>query len=169
MHKVSRSIAILAASLFAIAALPSAAIESGATFGQWTAKCVSNDDSSDACHIFQRVVVEGEGDQEKAVQMSVGFAPGENTPVTIIRMPLGLWLTKGIVLTVDGGESQQFPVQICAPAGCQTTLRLETDMLETLTQGERLDVTTFNARQEAVRVPISLDGFDSAVSALQSE
>lgn len=169
MRNANASMVTVAVLLAAIIAVPVMALQPGEEFGQWTTKCVSNGDGADACHIFQKVVVEGEGDSEKAVQMSVGFAPGESTPVTVLRMPLGLWLTHGVVLTVDGGESQQFPVQICAPAGCQTTLQLEADMLETLKQGSRLDVTTFNARQEAVRVPISLEGFAAAVSALQSD
>lgn len=153
----------------ALFATPALALESGQEFGQWTAQCVQDDENnSEACHITQRLVVEGSGEQEKAVQMSVGFAPGESTPVTIIRLPLGLWLLNGITLTVDDGRSQQFPVQVCASAGCQTTLRLEPDMLETLKAGRRLTITSYNLRQEAVQVPISLQGFAQAIEALQA-
>ena len=151
---------------------PAFGVKSGEQFKQWSAQCVSDEErdeegGAEACHIFQELVVEQDGENKKAVRMSVGYAPGEDTPVTVIRLPLGLWLTNGIVLTVDEGEGQQFPVQVCAPAGCQTTLRLQPDMVETLKSGQQLIITTFNTRQQPVQIPIDLRGFSAALKALK--
>lgn len=146
------------------------AAEDGQAIGAWTVKCVPNEDAdTPACHIFQKIVVERTGNTEKAVHMSLGFAPDESEPVTIIRMPLGLWLMNGITLAVDDGPAQQFPIQVCAPAGCQTTLRLQPNILDALKSGRRLIVTTFNTRQEPVQIPIDLNGFSDALTALQAD
>lgn len=138
-------------------------------FGDWSKRCVAGDaPNSSACHIYQRVVVEGEDDNEKAVQLSLGYSPDESNPVAVIRMPLGLWLLNGITLAVDDIPGQRFPVQVCASAGCQTTLRLEPEMVDTLKNGQQLFITTYNVRREAVRVPLSLDGFAKALDTLQA-
>ena len=149
-------------------ATPTFAVKNGQQFKQWAAQCVSNEGGADACHIYQELVVEQDGENKKAVRMSVGYAPGDDDPVTVIRMPLGLWLTKGITLTVDDGPTQRFPVQVCAPAGCQTTLRLEPDMVAALKVGTRLTITTYNIRQQPVKIPIDLSGFTAALNSLNN-
>lgn len=159
---------LLLASLFLLAASPAQALKNGQKFDAWTVKCVSNGTSADACHIFQKLVIEGAGKQQKDIRMSVGFAPGDSNPITVIRLPLGLWLLNGISLTVDGGQSQEFPIQVCAPAGCQTTLKLQPDTIDALEAGSQLSITTYNVNQEPVQIPIDLHGFAAGMDALRT-
>ncbi len=164
-----RKFIIILTTTLLIAAQSVVAAKSSQQFEQWTMKCVPNDEGGDACHIFQEIVVEQSNDKKKAVRMSLGYAPDDSDPVTIIRMPLGLWLLNGITLAVADGPTQRFPIQVCAPAGCQTTLRLQPNILDTLKAGSRLTITIYNTRQEPVQIPIDLRGFSAALEALQAD
>lgn len=156
------------ASLFMLVATPALALKTGQKFDAWTVKCVPNGDRGDACHIYQKLVVEGAGKQQKGIRMSVGLTPGDSNPITVIRLPLGLWLLNGIKLSVDGGQSQDFPIQVCAPAGCQTTLKLKQGTVDALTAGNQLTITSYNINQEPVQIPIDLHGFAAGLKALRA-
>lgn len=157
---------LLLAGFFMLTTTPALALKTGQTFHAWTVKCVPSGADGDACHIYQKLVVEGTGEQQKGIRMSVGFTPGDSDPITVIRLPLGLWLLNGISLTVDSGQSQDFPIQVCAPAGCQTTLKLQADIVAALEAGNQLTITTYNVNQEPVQIPIDLHGFAAGLKAL---
>lgn len=165
MHQSAARLALF----FVALCIPGAglALESGDQFKQWAAQCEIGSNGEENCHIFQNLVLAENADQKQVLRMSLGYPSGSGQPVAQFLMPLGIWLPRGMTLAVDDGEPQNFPILVCGSNGCQTTLRVQPDLIEALNQGKQLTVTLFNANQQPVRIPIDLSGITAGLAALQ--
>lgn len=143
------------------------ALQSGDQFKQWAAECETRDDGSNACHIFQNLVLSTDASEQQVMRVSIGYPEGSDQPVAVFLMPLGIWLPRGMTLAVDENEPQTFPILVCGSRGCQTTLELQPDMLQTLQKGKQLVVLLFNANQQPVRIPVDLSGITKGMKALK--
>lgn len=160
----------LAGGLLAVA--PATALETGDVFGKWAVKCGDQQDEDAAraytrCHIYQNLVQKEE--RQRVLRVSVGYARETGKPVMILDLPLGVWLPPGVTVKVDGSEAIRIPIQICLAGGCRATYAIGDDLRSRLQAGEKIQVTVYSVAQEAVTIPVSLDGYAAAFHALSEQ
>ena len=83
-----------------------------------------------------------------------------------IITPLGVVLTEGLGLTIDNGQEELAPFQICTEQGCLVREPIDDDLVSRLKKGNRASVRVVAASQGEVRATISLSGFTKAYNAL---
>lgn len=127
----------------------------------WALRC------SDAkvCRLEQRVFVKG---AEKAPLIHVIFQELDQPPglVVMLRVPLGVLLSRGVQLEVDRAAPQVFPLHHCRLEGCIALFPLTPRLRQTLESGReaRVSFSVLDGRQ--VGVPVSLLGLAAGLKAL---
>lgn len=151
-------------SFFSLLPLASVQAKDGETFENWTIRCETRD-TSENCHLFQNLVMQHGG--SSVLHMAVGFPRGQDTPVLLISMPLGISLPPGASIQVDDHETMRFQIERCEPEGCRGGFRLSTEVLAQFEQGQRAIVTFFDAGRQPIEVPVILSGFSEGLTALR--
>jgi len=81
--------------------------------------------------------------------------------------PLGVVLTEGLALKIDGGQDAIAPFQVCTEQGCLVREPVAEDLISRLKKGNGASVTVVAANQGVVSSTISLSGFTAAYNALR--
>jgi len=89
------------------------------------------------------------------------------TAVLDIITPLGVVLTSGLSLKIDGGKSEAAPFQICTEQGCLVREPVDDQLIGRLKAGGNAKVTVVAANQGDVSSTISLSGFTKAFNSLR--
>ena len=135
-------------------------------FKDWAVACPkSEDEGKKNCQAVQRLTVSESGKQ--VMQISVAYLDGQEDPVAIIILPLGMLLQTGALLTVDGEEIGRLGIQRCEPGGCIAPLVLDEKVLGIFKSGTKGQITVQNATGKDVPIPLSLSGFTAALAELK--
>ena len=88
----------------------------------------------------------------------------EETAIAVLDVitPLGVVLTEGLLLQIDGGREEGAAFQICTEQGCLVREPIGSDLIERLKGGRVATLTVFAANQGEVKSEISLRGFTKA-------
>lgn len=89
------------------------------------------------------------------------------TAVLDIITPLGVVLTSGLSLRIDGGNAEAAPFQICTEQGCLVREPVDDQLIGRLKAGGNAKVTVVAANQGDVSSTISLSGFTKAYDSLR--
>lgn len=89
------------------------------------------------------------------------------TAVLDVITPLGVVLTSGLSLTIDGGRAESAPFQICTEQGCLVREPVDDELIGRLKAGGNAKLTVIAANQGEVSSTISLSGFTKAFNALR--
>jgi len=89
------------------------------------------------------------------------------TAVLDIITPLGVVLTSGLSMSIDGGRSEAAPFQICTEQGCLVREPVDDELIGRLKAGGNAKVTVVAANQGEVSSTISLTGFTKAFNSLR--
>lgn len=89
------------------------------------------------------------------------------TAVLDIITPLGVVLTSGLSLRIDGGKAEAAPFQICTEQGCLVREPVDDGLIARLKAGGNAKVTVVAANQGDVSSTISLSGFTKAFNSLR--
>jgi len=81
--------------------------------------------------------------------------------------PLGVVLTEGLALKIDGGQDAVAPFQVCTEQGCLVREPIADELIGRLKKGNAATVTVVAANQGVVTSSISLSGFTAAYNALR--
>lgn len=81
--------------------------------------------------------------------------------------PLGVVLTEGLSLKIDGGQDAIAPFQVCTEQGCLVREPVAQELIDRLKKGSAATVTVVAANQGVVTSNLSLSGFTAAFNALQ--
>lgn len=142
----------------------------------WQKKCV-DDDNSKTCHISQEVLLAKKNEQGKeqiagrlltlSVFYRVDPTSNENQPFLNIRVPLNVDLRLGTALQIDDGKEHVLPFLRCTKIGCETLVRLEPEVLQSLKAGLAMKVgyQPFGTKKPLV-IQASLKGFTKAFNGL---
>ena len=90
----------------------------------------------------------------------------EQTAVAVLDVitPLGVVLTEGLSMTIDGGREESAAFQICTEQGCLVREPVGDELITRLKRGRVAKISVFAANQGEVTSDISLSGFTKAYS-----
>lgn len=135
------------------------------TIGDWRIDC--RDDAAAQCVASQRIIDGDRNAQLLQIEISVdGDGKHQLTAVT----PLGAWLEPGVALQVGEGEAQQrmtFSFERCVAVGCVADGYLAAEQLQALYGREQAILFVADKERKIIGIPLSLNGFEGAVAALQ--
>ena len=137
------------------------------TFGAWQVLCVQG---SDACAI-QQIGKSAKGEDAILMRISRVDAQtesGEKVPATVeIIAPLGVVLTTGIRVQVDGGQVRATGFQICLSNGCLAQDVMSEKFIADMKKGSTAKMLLVLPQQGEVSVNMSLSGFTKAFNSLK--
>ena len=94
---------------------------------------------------------------------------GERTAIAVLDVitPLGVVLTEGLAVSIDGGREESAPFQICTEQGCLVREPIDEDLVTRLKRGNNTVVSVIAANQGEVKATLSLSGFTKAFDGLE--
>ncbi len=94
---------------------------------------------------------------------------GERTAIAVLDVitPLGVVLTEGLAVTIDNGEQESAPYQICTEQGCLVREPIDNDLVNRFKRGNNATISVVAANQGEVSAKISLNGFTKAFGSLK--
>lgn len=132
------------------------------TFGAWEVACAENGQ----CAMAQ---IGNDANGTPILEMVVRKLPepvavGDRQAIAVLDIvtPLGVVLTEGVGLTIDGGRTEAAPFQICTEQGCLVREPVDADLITRLKRGNTATVGITAAAQGAITSSLSLTGFTKA-------
>lgn len=128
----------------------------------WTKRCDKH------CEIFQRLTITET--KQRLLEFAVGY-PEEmkGSAQAVIVLPLGIVVSQGIGLSVDGAAPAQAAVRTCGAEGCIAIISMPDDFLATMKSGKVMTVSFFDAGSgKKINVEMSLSGFGEKLDKLKS-
>ena len=94
---------------------------------------------------------------------------GERTAIAVLDVitPLGVVLTEGLSVVIDGGRQESAPFQICTEQGCLVREPIDNDLISRFKRGNSAVISVVAANQGEVKVTLSLSGFTKAYDGLK--
>lgn len=137
------------------------------THGAWEVACASNGQ----CAMAQ-IGTDAEG--TPVLEMVIRKLPeplavGDQTAVAVLDVvtPLGVVLTDGLGMTIDGGRTESAPFQICTEQGCLVREPIDSDLVARLKRGANAVIAMVAANQGLVESSLSLSGFTRAYDSIK--
>src|SRR5699024_5339255 len=132
-------------------------------YEDWEVNCPKND-STNPCEMTQ--LVEDPETGNPIMRVVVGYPPQIDSAAMIVLLPLGVPLQPGIQFSVDGGQAQHYPFQVCLEQGCRANFPLDNAVLNRLKNGQSAEVTIVSPQGNQMQLQISLMGFTAANKAI---
>lgn len=136
------------------------------TFGDWRVACDTPPGAlSQQCALLQDVVAE-DRDNVRLTVIVLKTADGAATLMRVVA-PLGVILPLGLGLTIDATTigTTEF-IRCFYPEGCLAEVLVDETLLGQLTAGTEATFVLHLTPEEAIGVPVSLNGFDEGFAAL---
>ena len=132
----------------------------------WASTCTSTGRSSPLeCALEQRVIARETG---QVLGMITIRLPSETKkPVSMIQVPLGLFLPAGVNVDVDGDMAQNFPFQTCNANNCFVGFPISDALLERMLNGGKFNITFQYLNKKPATLPMSLEGFTDAYNRIK--
>jgi invasion protein IalB len=132
----------------------------------WASRCTSNARGQPAeCALEQRAIARETG---RVIGIVTIRLPSETRkPVTMIQLPVGLFLPAGVDIDVDGDMAQNFPFQTCNANACFVGFPLSDQLLKRMHNGGKFNVTFQYLNKKPVTLPMSLEGFTDAYARIK--
>ena len=94
---------------------------------------------------------------------------GERTAIAVLDVitPLGVVLTEGLSVVIDGGRQESAPFQICTEQGCLVREPIDNDLIARFKRGNNAEISVVAANQGEVKATLSLSGFTKAFDGLK--
>jgi invasion protein IalB len=156
--------AVRAAAQEPAAASPDAGAEPGSV--GWATRCVSKTRAEPLECVAEQSVVKADTRQLIAM-FSVRIPSDTRSPVTMIQLPLGLYLPAALEVLVDDGAAVTLPLQTCDANGCYAGAPLSPELLDRLRRGRTLRLRFENLARAKMDVALSLEGFSQAFDAVK--
>ena len=132
----------------------------------WAVQCRKNQDGSlSSCFMFQRILLQDSADS--LLQMTIDKPEDLSAPRAIIKIPLGTYLQPGISIDIDSKSPRNLDIEYCDKQGCYAALLLEAEILNLFKRSRLISVVFQNRSRQQIKLPISLEGFTSALTAIK--
>jgi invasion protein IalB len=145
--------------LAAAACIGSAAAQDATAPAAWRVECTGDGKSLD-CRAVQTMI--NRDDKQLVAHLTARIAPDTKEPALTLQLPLGISLTEPVVLKIDNGTVDRYPVQTCTNAGCLVSVPLKDPFLAALRSGTTLKVTLQDPAKRPINIDVPLLGFGLA-------
>ena len=136
-----------------------------AQHGDWQVVCKPPPAGSakEVCALVQSVTAEDRSN----VGLTIYFQKFSNgTRVLRVFAPLGVLLPPGLGLKIDDKDVGHAPFLRCHTFACYAQVVVEDPLINQLKTGKQAVFIIFQTEEAGIGIPISLNGFDKAVAAL---
>jgi len=132
----------------------------------WSSTCTSTGRGSPLeCALEQRAIAR---ETNRVIGIITIRMPSETRkPVSMIQLPVGLFLPAGVNIDVDGDMAQNFPFQTCNANACFVGFPLSDALLKRMLNGGKFNVTFQYLNKKPVTLPMSLEGFSDAYARIK--
>ncbi len=136
-------------------------------FTDWTLRCVRlSGDRADPCQMHQTLL--GEDGSPTAEVNIFNINRPELAAAGTFVTPLETLLSRGIIVSVDGGEERSYPFTFCNPQGCVAQVGFTPEDIAAFRAGNSARLVIFPVAAPDTEVPLtmSLSGFTAGFNAL---
>lgn len=133
--------------------------------GEWEIRCETPAGASrESCSFVQSVVAEN----RKDIGLTVIVLKTADRQATILQVlaPLGVLLPSELGLFVDSKDLGRVRFLKCTIAGCFAQVIMDESLVADFQASKVATFTVFQTPEEGIGIPIILDGFESALKAL---
>ncbi len=132
----------------------------------WLTNCSSSGRGQPLeCAMEQRAIARENG---KLIGLiSIRVPSQTKQPVSMIQLPLNLFLPAGVNVDVDGDMTQNQTFQTCNAQGCFVGFPISDTLLKQMHNGSKLNVTFQYLDKKPFTLPMSLEGFTEAYSRIK--
>ncbi len=137
-----------------------------ATYGAWQVSCRKPPGAKEEkCALVQSVTA----DDRPNVGLTAVFykAVGEDKKLLRVVVPLGVLLPTGLGLKIDGQDIGNAPFLKCSKRGCIAEVVVQDEVIKKMQGGGTAMFIIFDTPEAGIGIPISLQGFGDALSALK--
>ena len=146
---------------------PDAAAQRGvkSVHGDWQVRCDSPPGSQEnQCALVQSVTAEDRPDV--GLTIIVVKRAGQNSPLLRVVAPMGVMISAGLGLKIDGGEVGRAGFIRCLPNGCVAEVVMDDNLLKQFRSGQTATFIIFQTPEEGIGFPINLKGFGEGLDSL---
>lgn len=136
------------------------------THGDWTLRCMKTESGNDPCELYQLL---RDANNSPVAEASVIPMTGNVQAVITFIAPLETDLQTGLGLQIDAAQEARYPFMLCAQVGCISRIGLADAELGPLKRGNKATISVLPfgaAKEEMVKLPMSLSGFTAGMNAL---
>jgi invasion protein IalB len=168
---VNMRLSLIALISLLAAMLPAhAEVEAISTHGDWSIECdtqapkPNSNPNTGQCALVTRVM----DDAHDNIQLDVYvWHVAENTPPVLqIRAPLGVLLTSGLGLKIDGKDIGSAGFVRCLPEGCFVEMTMDETLVNQFLAGQDALFIVFRSPDEGIGIPVSMTGFKQGYDGL---
>lgn len=132
----------------------------------WLSSCTSAGRGQQLeCAMEQRAIAKENG--QLIALITIRVPSDTKKPVSMVQVPLNLFLPAGVNVDVDGDMAQNYPFQTCNANGCFVGFPLSDTLLKQMLNGGKLNITFQYLNKKPVVLPMSLEGFTEAYSRIK--
>jgi invasion protein IalB len=132
----------------------------------WRSSCSSTGRGQPLeCVMEQRAIARENGQLIGLV--SIRIPSDTRKPVSMVQLPLNLFLPAGVNVDVDGDMMQNQPFQTCNQTGCFVGFPISDALLKQMLSGGKLNITFQYLDKKPFTLPMSLEGFTEAYNQIK--
>lgn len=136
------------------------------SFGDWQQRCETPAGASkEQCALVQNVAAEDKPNVTLLV-IVLRTADGKSRLLRVLA-PLGVLLPAGLGLKIDQTDVGRAGFVRCLPTGCVAEVVMDENLINRLKTGKLATFVVFQTPEEGIGIPVSLNGFDKGLDALQ--
>ena len=163
-------IVVGSATLLWVLYIPSVQTENRTTtidFNNWLVTCQQSVERSSLCVMSQRVLVEESRSKISEIQFTYDLTNGGYELTAL--MPLGVMISPGLDIELDGQKRTQLQYKQCTENGCTATLRVSRELMQVFTQADAGHLIAIHKSGSTLALPIILDDFEQASQTLRRD
>ena len=133
--------------------------------GDWLVRCETPPGASkEQCAMVQSITADDRPNIFLVV-IVLKTADGKDRLLRVVA-PLGVLITSGLGLKIDGADIGHAGFGRCIATGCIAEVVLEDKLLDQLKTGKTADFIIYETPEEGIGIPLKLDGFAQAFAEL---
>ena len=134
-------------------------------YGDWAVRCFPIKSASPCDMLFATV---RKNTNLRVTSVSIAYVPSKDSYLMQVAVPLGIDLSKGVVMSAGTFSTQKLAVRRCDNGGCYVETGVTGDLIQSLvqnaSQGGALKIVTDSGKP--LSLAMSLRGFDEAQQAM---
>lgn len=138
-------------------------------FSSWSLSCAVAQNGRgkplERCMVTQVVAIDPKG-KKVVLGLTVDYANSPNIPTMRIRFSPGANRKAGIGIKIDNNPEMRLVINNCNTKRCESVGRLTPKILKLWRSGKQAQLAFIEQGGKQMLLPISLSGFDAAISAL---
>lgn len=160
---------VLSGSASGVAAGARPTVTKEARYSSWGLSCAVAQDQHgsplERCMVSQRVAVDPKG-EKVVLGITVDYSDSPTVPTMRIRFSASAKARAGIGIKIDELPEMRLAINNCNAQRCESVGRLSPKVLKLWRGGKNAQVAFIEGGGRQVLVPVSLAGFDAALTAL---